>query len=63
MNAERSLGHQISVYTLAGSGPKRLAELIAGEQVTRSAITQIVIKLERDGLVERHPDPGRRPRR
>jgi DNA-binding MarR family transcriptional regulator len=46
------------LHTLAGTGPKRLTELTASEQVTQSAITQIVTKLERDGLVERHPDPS-----
>lgn len=46
------------LHTLAGGGPKRLTELIASEQVTQSAITQIVTKLERDGLVERRADPS-----
>lgn len=46
------------LHTLAGGGPRRLTELTASEQVTQSAITQIVTKLERDGLVERQPDPS-----
>ncbi|GLY80752.1 MarR family transcriptional regulator [Actinoallomurus iriomotensis] len=46
------------LHTLAGWGPKRLGELTASEQVTQSAITQIVTRLERDGLVERRPDPS-----
>jgi len=46
------------LHTLAGSGPMRLTALTASEQVTQSAITQIVIKLERDGLVERRRDPS-----
>jgi DNA-binding MarR family transcriptional regulator len=46
------------LHTLAGHGPKRLSELTASEQVTQSAITQIVTKLEREGLVERRPDPS-----
>jgi DNA-binding MarR family transcriptional regulator len=46
------------LHTLAGRGPKRLSELAASEQVTQSAITQMVIKLEREGLVQRHPDPS-----
>ncbi|GAA4712332.1 MarR family winged helix-turn-helix transcriptional regulator [Phytohabitans rumicis] len=46
------------LHTLAGRGPKRLAELTASEQVTQPAITQIVTRLERDGLVERRPDPS-----
>lgn len=45
------------LHTLARRGPKRLTELTASEQVTQSAITQIVTRLERDGLVERRPDP------
>ncbi|MEW9551873.1 MarR family winged helix-turn-helix transcriptional regulator [Nonomuraea sp. NPDC050783] len=48
------------LHTLAGRGPKRLTELAAGEQVTQPAITQMVTKLERDGLVERLPDPSDR---
>jgi len=46
------------LHTLTHGGPCRLTALTAGEQVTQSAITQIVIKLERDGLVERRPDPS-----
>jgi DNA-binding MarR family transcriptional regulator len=45
------------LHTLAGRGPQRLTALTASEQVTQSAVTQIVTKLERDGLVERRPDP------
>jgi DNA-binding MarR family transcriptional regulator len=36
----------------------RLTELTVNEQVTQSAITQLVTRLERDGLVERRPDPN-----
>lgn len=46
------------LHTLAGRGPQRLTELTASEQVTQPAITQIVTKLEREGLVERQPDPS-----
>ncbi|MDJ0343487.1 MarR family transcriptional regulator [Streptomyces sp. H10-C2] len=35
----------------------RLSELTATEQVSQPAITQLVARLERDGLVERRPDP------
>ncbi|WP_432923646.1 MarR family winged helix-turn-helix transcriptional regulator [Microbispora sp. CA-135349] len=58
--AERRLSFTtLSVlHTLAGDGPKRLTELAGSEQVTQSAITQMVTKLEREGLVERHPDPS-----
>lgn len=37
--------------------PKRLTELIASEQLSRPGLTQIVRRLERDGLVERASDP------
>lgn len=46
------------LHTLARLGPMRLTELTASEQVTQSAVTQIVAKLERDGLVARRPDPS-----
>jgi DNA-binding MarR family transcriptional regulator len=45
------------LHTLAHYGPQRLSELTASEQVTQPAVTQIVTKLERDGLVERRADP------
>ncbi|MFI1886805.1 MarR family winged helix-turn-helix transcriptional regulator [Streptomyces jumonjinensis] len=45
--------------TLAsGGGPMRLTELARTEQVSQPGITQLVTRLERDGLVERRPDPG-----
>jgi DNA-binding MarR family transcriptional regulator len=46
------------LHTLSKKSPMRLTELIATEQVTQSAITQLVTRLERDGLVERKPDPS-----
>lgn len=45
------------LHTLAYRGPLRLTELTATEQVSQPAITQLVARLERDGLVERRPDP------
>jgi DNA-binding MarR family transcriptional regulator len=45
------------LHSLWRHSPLRLGELTATEQVTQSAITQIVTKLEHDGLVERRPDP------
>lgn len=46
------------LHTLAyADGPLRLAELTSTEQVTQPAITQLVTRLERDGLVRRGPDP------
>ncbi|MEL3945452.1 MULTISPECIES: MarR family winged helix-turn-helix transcriptional regulator [Streptomyces] len=45
--------------TLAfGGGPLRLSDLARTEQVSQPGITQLVTRLERDGLVERHPDPS-----
>jgi DNA-binding MarR family transcriptional regulator len=46
------------LHTLATVGPQRLSELTASEQVTQPAVTQIVTKLEREGLVERRADPS-----
>jgi DNA-binding MarR family transcriptional regulator len=46
------------LHTLAARGPLRLTELTASEQVTQSAITQTVTRLEQDGLVERRRDPS-----
>lgn len=45
--------------TLAcGGGPMRLTDLARTEQVSQPGITQLVTRLERDGLVERRPDPS-----
>jgi DNA-binding MarR family transcriptional regulator len=43
--------------TLAVGGPMRMTELTRTEQVSQPGITQLVSRLERDGLVERRPDP------
>ncbi|WP_054815287.1 MarR family winged helix-turn-helix transcriptional regulator [Nocardia arizonensis] len=44
--------------TLAASPhPLRLSELTRTEQITQPAITQLITRLERDGLVRRRPDP------
>lgn len=45
------------LHTLARRSPLRLGELTAAEQVTQPAVTQLVARLENDGLVERRPDP------
>lgn len=45
------------LHTLSRKSPMRLTELTACEEVTQSAITQLVRRLERDGLVERRSDP------
>lgn len=46
------------LHTLSRKTPMRLTELTATEQVTQSAITQLVTRLERDRLVKRLPDPN-----
>jgi DNA-binding MarR family transcriptional regulator len=45
------------LHTLSDRGPVRLGELTATEQVSQPAITQMITKLEAEGLVERRPDP------
>jgi DNA-binding MarR family transcriptional regulator len=45
------------LHTLSRRGPTRLTALTATEQLTQPAITSLVTRLERDGLVERRPDP------
>ncbi|MFM9443109.1 MarR family winged helix-turn-helix transcriptional regulator [Streptomyces acidiscabies] len=44
--------------TLAVGGPRRLTELVKTEQMSQPGLTQLVTRLERDGLVERRPDPA-----
>ncbi|MGW1737354.1 MarR family winged helix-turn-helix transcriptional regulator [Nocardia sp. NPDC001965] len=44
--------------TLAHRGPARLTELTRSEQLTQPGITQLVARMERDGLVLRRRDPG-----
>ena len=43
--------------TLRRRGPVRLTELVASENVTQPAMTQIVTRLQDRGFVERLPDP------
>lgn len=45
------------LHTLSRKGPLRLTELTATEQMTQPAITQMVKRLESDGLLERRADP------
>ena len=45
------------LHTLSRRGPMRLTALTTTEQLTQPAITNLVSRLERDGLVERRPDP------
>ena len=46
------------LHTLSRAGSCRLSELVRTEQIKQPALTSAVAKLERDGLVERRPDPG-----
>ena len=45
------------LHTLSRNGPKRLTDLTATEQLKQPALTSLVAKLERDGLVSRRRDP------
>src|SRR5215469_16297155 len=45
------------LHTLSRKGPMRLTGLTTTEQMTQPAITQMVRRLEQDGLVERRADP------
>ncbi|TCO55972.1 DNA-binding MarR family transcriptional regulator [Actinocrispum wychmicini] len=46
------------LHTLSRTGPCRLSDLVRTEQIKQPALTSAVAKLERDGLVERRPDPS-----
>src|SRR5713226_1020836 len=43
------------LHTLSRKGPLRLTELTATEQLAQPALTSLVAKLARDGLVDRGP--------
>jgi DNA-binding MarR family transcriptional regulator len=43
--------------TLTSRGPTRLTKLAKTEQISQPGLTQLVTRLEQDGLVERRPDP------
>jgi DNA-binding MarR family transcriptional regulator len=43
---------------LERSGAHRLSDLAVAEGVTQPGMTQLVSRLERDGLAERRPDPA-----
>lgn len=47
-----------TLFTLATDGPVRLTALATAEHVTQPAMTQLVGRLEREGLVERRHDPS-----
>lgn len=45
------------LHTLSRNGPLHLTDLTATEQLKQPAITSLVARLERDGLVSRRRDP------
>jgi DNA-binding MarR family transcriptional regulator len=53
-----SLTAASTLARLERSGPQRLTELITPEAVTQPAMTQLVSRLERDGLAVRGSDPA-----
>jgi DNA-binding MarR family transcriptional regulator len=53
-----SLTAASTLRRLERSGPHRLCELHAPEGVSQPAMTQLVTRLERDGLAARGSDPG-----
>jgi DNA-binding MarR family transcriptional regulator len=52
-----SLTAASTLRTLERDGPHRLSELAAKEGVSQPAMTQLVSRLERDGLAQRCADP------
>src|SRR3954451_516809 len=44
--------------TLRDIGPRRITELAGSEGIAQPTVTTLVGRLERDGLVERRPDPA-----
>jgi DNA-binding MarR family transcriptional regulator len=46
------------LHSLSRGGPMRLTDLLATEQIKQPALTSLVSKLERAGLVSRRPDPS-----
>jgi DNA-binding MarR family transcriptional regulator len=52
-----SLTAASTLRNLELNGPRRLTDLASDESVTQPAMTQLVSRLERDGLAERTTDP------
>ena len=44
--------------TLRDLGPRRITELAESEGIAQPTVTTLVGRMERDGLVERRPDPA-----
>ncbi|WP_395104501.1 MarR family winged helix-turn-helix transcriptional regulator [Actinomadura sp. SCN-SB] len=57
---ERSMTSMSTLANLERSGPRRITVLAAEEGVTQPAMTQLVSRLEKDGLAERIAEPGDR---
>lgn len=55
-----SLTAVMVIARLAGDGPQRLTELAVGEGLSQPGMTQLVSRLERDGLVRRTASAGDR---
>jgi DNA-binding MarR family transcriptional regulator len=55
---QMSLTAASTLRRLERSGPHRLCELYAPEGVTQPAMTQLVTRLEKEGLAERSSDPA-----
>jgi DNA-binding MarR family transcriptional regulator len=53
-----SLTAASTLRRLESSGPRRLCELHAPEGVSQPAMTQLVTRLEKEGLAERRGDPA-----
>jgi DNA-binding MarR family transcriptional regulator len=55
---ELSLTAASTLRRLERSGPRRLSELFGPEGITQPAMTQLVTRLEKDGLAARGGDPA-----
>jgi DNA-binding MarR family transcriptional regulator len=55
---ELSLTAASTLRNLELNGPRRLTDLASDESVTQPAMTQLVSRLEREGLAERTTDPN-----
>ncbi|MFI5907990.1 MarR family winged helix-turn-helix transcriptional regulator [Dactylosporangium sp. NPDC051541] len=55
-----SLTAASTIWRLQREGPRKLTDLAAAEGVTQPAMTQLVQRLEREGLARRAADPGDR---
>lgn len=55
---ELSLTAASTLFRLERDGPHRLCELYAPEGITQPAMTQLVTRLEKEGLAERSSDPA-----